>query len=154
MKNLDFLFNAYSADHQNELNQKIHLVCVPLIVYSIMGLLWSMGSVLILGYNINPAIVFAAIISIYYVYLSLRLAFIMVTTTFIFFGSFILIENQGWSLLFLSVFIFIFAWVGQFYGHKVEGKKPSFLTDLTYLFIGPLWVVEKLLGRTSKYDET
>jgi uncharacterized membrane protein YGL010W len=36
------------------------------------------------------------------------------------------------------------AWIGQFYGHKIEGKKPSFLKDLEFLLIGPLWVIQKV----------
>jgi uncharacterized membrane protein YGL010W len=147
MKNLEFLFDAYSKDHKNAFNQKVHLFCVPLIVYSIMGILWALSPVTTLGLGLNLAILFAGVISIYYLYLSIRLALIMIITTVVFFGSFILIEQQDLPLLYISIFIFVVAWIGQFYGHKVEGKKPSFLTDLTYLFIGPLWVVEKLLGR-------
>ena len=48
------------------------------------------------------------------------------------------------NLFYTSIFIFVIAWVGQFYGHKIEGKKPSFLKDLQFLLIGPLWVIEKL----------
>ncbi|PZQ26355.1 MAG: DUF962 domain-containing protein, partial [Stenotrophomonas acidaminiphila] len=39
--------------------------------------------------------------------------------------------------------VFVLAWIAQFIGHKIEGKKPSFLTDLTYLLIGPVWVLSK-----------
>jgi len=150
LKNLDSLFDAYSKDHQNQLNQKIHLFCVPLIAYSIMGALWALSPIVFLGLVVNLAVLFTAIISVYYLFLNLRLAVIMIVTTLLFFGSFILIEQQNLPLLYISIFIFLIAWIGQFYGHKVEGKKPSFLTDLTYLFIGPLWVVEKLLGRKEK----
>ena len=44
----------------------------------------------------------------------------------------------------LSLIIFVVAWIGQFYGHKVEGKKPSFFKDLQFLLIGPLWLLSKL----------
>jgi uncharacterized membrane protein YGL010W len=40
-----------------------------------------------------------------------------------------------------SIIIFALAWVGQFYGHAVEGKKPSFLKDVQFLMIGPAWVL-------------
>lgn len=40
--------------------------------------------------------------------------------------------------------VFVLAWVAQFVGHRIEGRKPSFLTDLTYLLIGPIWVLAKL----------
>jgi len=115
-----------------------------------MGALWALSPIVFLGLVVNLAVLFTAIISVYYLFLNLRLAVIMIVTTLLFFGSFILIEQQNLPLLYISIFIFLIAWIGQFYGHKVEGKKPSFLTDLTYLFIGPLWVVEKLLGRKEK----
>ena len=50
-------------------------------------------------------------------------------------------------LLTLAIVVFVVAWIGQFIGHKIEGRKPSFLTDLTYLLIGPAWVLVKLYRR-------
>jgi uncharacterized membrane protein YGL010W len=44
----------------------------------------------------------------------------------------------------ISIGLFVIAWIGQFYGHKIEGKKPSFLEDLQFLLIGPAWVFEKI----------
>ena len=37
--------------------------------------------------------------------------------------------------------IFVIAWIGQFIGHKIEGKKPSFLEDLQFLMVGPAWLL-------------
>lgn len=42
---------------------------------------------------------------------------------------------------------FVFAWIGQFYGHKVEGKKPSFFKDLQFLLIGPVWCMDAYLAK-------
>ncbi len=57
----------------------------------------------------------------------------------------LLFRNLGpQSLLWLAIGVFVVAWIGQFVGHKIEGRKPSFLTDLTYLLIGPIWVLNKL----------
>jgi uncharacterized membrane protein YGL010W len=47
----------------------------------------------------------------------------------------------------LSLGIFVAAWVAQFVGHKIEGKKPSFFEDMQYLWVGPLFVLSKLLGK-------
>jgi uncharacterized membrane protein YGL010W len=46
-----------------------------------------------------------------------------------------------------SVAIFVIAWIGQFIGHKIEGKKPSFFDDLRYLLIGPVFVLGFLYRR-------
>jgi len=48
------------------------------------------------------------------------------------------------NLLYAAIAVFVVAWIGQFVGHKIEGRKPSFFTDLTYLLIGPAWVLAKL----------
>ena len=44
------------------------------------------------------------------------------------------------SVLVMSIVVFVVAWVLQFVGHKVEGKKPSFLKDVQFLMIGPAWI--------------
>jgi uncharacterized membrane protein YGL010W len=46
-----------------------------------------------------------------------------------------------------SILVFIIAWIGQFYGHKIEGQKPSFLKDLQFLMIGPAWVIENIFSK-------
>lgn len=43
--------------------------------------------------------------------------------------------------------IFVIAWIGQFYGHKIEGKKPSFFKDLQFLLIGPVRCMDAYLGK-------
>ena len=54
---------------------------------------------------------------------------------------------MGSLVLPLSVAIFVAAWIAQFVGHKIEGKKPSFLEDLRYLWVGPLFVLAALFTR-------
>ena len=44
-------------------------------------------------------------------------------------------------LLYTSIIVFIFAWILQFLGHKIEGKKPSFFKDIQFLLIGPAWLL-------------
>ena len=49
-----------------------------------------------------------------------------------------IIDPSIWKL---SMLIFIFAWIGQFIGHKIEGQKPSFFEDIQFLLIGPAWLL-------------
>jgi uncharacterized membrane protein YGL010W len=58
--------------------------------------------------------------------------------------------RQFVSLWLFSICVFIVAWIGQFYGHKIEGKKPSFLKDLQFLMIGPAWVLENIFTKKNK----
>ena len=49
--------------------------------------------------------------------------------------------SQVTELWKVSLIIFIIAWIGQFIGHKIEGKKPSFFQDIQFLLIGPAWLI-------------
>ena len=60
-----------------------------------------------------------------------------------------LLDTLAWPLWLTSVVIFIVAWIGQFVGHAVEGKRPSFFKDLQFLLIGPLWLLAAAYRRFS-----
>ena len=149
MKTAQEYFDEYAVSHQNETNQTIHYICVPLIFFSVIGLLMSIPTTLLENtfglYNPlleNWAVVVGVIISIFY----LRLGFWYFTEML--FVILVSIIGNFWlgntvNLLYASLIIFILAWIGQFYGHKIEGAKPSFLKDLEFLLIGPLWVIQK-----------
>jgi uncharacterized membrane protein YGL010W len=150
MKTAKEYFDEYAVSHQNETNQAIHYICVPLIFFSVIGLLMSIPTAFLENiFNAsNPllenwAVVIGLIISVFY----LRLGFWYFTEML--FVILLCIIANFWlgnfvNLLYASIIIFVLAWIGQFYGHKVEGAKPSFLKDLEFLLIGPLWVIQKL----------
>jgi uncharacterized membrane protein YGL010W len=46
-----------------------------------------------------------------------------------------------------SAALFVVAWVGQFIGHHVEGRKPSFFKDVQFLLIGPAWLLHFIYRR-------
>ncbi|MDP4601038.1 MAG: DUF962 domain-containing protein [Polaribacter sp.] len=150
MKTAQEYFEEYAISHQNKTNIAIHYICVPLIFFSVIGLLMSIPTIFLenlFGLH-NPllenwAIVIGALISIFY----LRLGFWYFAQML--FVILLCIVLNFWlsnvtNLLYASLSIFIIAWIGQFYGHKVEGAKPSFLKDLQFLLIGPLWVIQKI----------
>jgi uncharacterized membrane protein YGL010W len=43
--------------------------------------------------------------------------------------------------------LFVLAWIGQFVGHAIEGKRPSFIKDLQFLLIGPMWLLADVYRR-------
>ena len=143
-------FDEYAVSHQNKTNITIHFICVPAIFFSVIGLLMSIPTTLIENtfglYNPfieNWATMFAILALIFYA----RLGFwyfinMLIVTILSIFGNYGL-SGFG-NLAIISLTIFVIAWIGQFYGHKIEGKKPSFIKDLQFLLIGPLWVLKKL----------
>lgn len=94
----------------------------------------------------NLAVVAMALLMLYYVLKSFKVFSVMLVFTVICLGLNYLIERQGWPLLTLAIVVFVAAWIGQFIGHQIEGKKPSFFKDLQFLLIGPAWVAFKFFN--------
>ncbi len=150
MKPIQTWYEEYAESHQNAVNQRIHFICVPLIFFSIVGLFMSIPNTLLVELTgkedlliSNWAIVAMILPSIFYLRLSLKVFFRMIVFSFLCIVANDLLSDYV-NLLWLSIIVFALAWVGQFYGHHLEGKKPSFLKDLQFLLIGPAWVFEKM----------
>ncbi len=149
MRRIDELLDQYSSDHRNPTNQLIHVICVPAIVWSVTALLWTIP---VPGTWFLPGAfsAFAMFLAwAYYWRLSRRLAMglLVCFLACLFLNRWIASAYGMTTLLVLAVSVFVVAWIGQFIGHKVEGHRPSFLTDLVFLLIGPMWTLRKLYQR-------
>lgn len=145
-RRIDRWFAHYSGDHRNDANQRIHVVAVPLILWSVVGLLWCIP----VPGTLFRAGVWAALA------MFLAWSFYFRNSRPLGYGMLVVFVLMGWltrwlheslgttQLLYVAIAVFAAAWIAQFVGHKVEGRKPSFLTDVTYLLIGPAWVLAKL----------
>ena len=136
---IDTLLAQYSESHVNYTNELIHFVCVPGIVFTLLGLIWC----------IHPlaAVAVTVVALAYYLQLSKPFALGMLVMAALMLGLLSLMPPA--AVLPLSIAIFVLAWIGQFIGHKIEGKKPSFLDDLRFLLIGPLFVLSFLYRRLN-----
>ena len=146
---IDRWFASYSGDHQNDTNQLIHVVAVPAILWSVVALLWCIP---IFGTLFKSGI-WAALAMfgawMFYNRLSRPIGYGMLVVFFTF-GCLCRLLEQRFGLqvlLWLAIGVFVVAWIAQFIGHKIEGKKPSFFTDVVYLLIGPIWVLAKFYRR-------
>jgi uncharacterized membrane protein YGL010W len=131
MRPIDQLLGEYAESHRNPTNRLIHKVCVPLIVYSTVGLMWWVHPYLALAF-----MVFAVG---YYLRLSWPFALAMGAAVALMCLSFTRIPAP--LLLPVMGAIWVTSWIAQFIGHEIEGKKPSFFRDVFFLLIGPLWVL-------------
>ena len=155
MRKIDQLLNEYGESHQNSTNKMIHWICVPLIFFSVVALIWSIpeGPLenLFGGVDrpyLNWATLVLILVLVYYVTLSIPLAIgMLLFSTLCLFIAKNLDQMNFAPLWLIAVVIFVLAWIGQFYGHKVEGKKPSFLKDLQFLLIGPAWLMHFVLKK-------
>lgn len=143
MKTANQWLTEYGESHQNVTNKSIHWICVPSIFFSIVGLLYSIKLPWIIDtHTVNVAMIGILLITIYYLRLSIQLGIGMFIFGIICLFICHIIEKYVPSPLWLvGVIIFVLAWIGQFYGHHIEGKKPSFLKDLQFLLIGPMWLM-------------
>ena len=141
-RKIDWFLDKYSESHQNATNKLIHWVCVPLIMFSLLGLVYSLPFPLEKTWWANWAAlaVFAALIYYLFLSLSMFLGFILIGGSMVL-ANHALAQSLEGQLVYVALGIFVFAWIGQFIGHKIEGKKPSFFEDVQFLLIGPAWLL-------------
>jgi uncharacterized membrane protein YGL010W len=136
-RSIDLLLARYAESHRHPTNELIHIVCVPVIVFTLLGILWALHPLV--------ALLAVAAAMAYYWKLSRPFALGMLAMSAAMLGLLALMPPL--TVLPVSLAIFVVAWIGQFIGHQIEGKKPSFLDDLRFLLIGPLFVLSFLYRR-------
>ncbi|WP_207430885.1 DUF962 domain-containing protein [Sabulibacter ruber] len=145
MAAIHHLLDEYAESHRNGTNKLIHWICVPAIMISLVGLIWSIPVPEFfreLPFIFNWGILFVLLCMVYYIALSPSLAVGMIlVTAFFLWIVYQLDQAEQLPLWAFCLIIFVVAWIGQFIGHKIEGKKPSFLKDLQFLLIGPVWLL-------------
>lgn len=140
MDRLNSYLTEYAESHQNKTNIMIHKICVPVIMFSVIGILkalpvpeswplWLDWSV----FFILGSLIFYASLKNIKVFLAMFLFVI---------PQVVILEMLRPHFFILCLLLFIVAWIFQFVGHKIEGAKPSFFKDMFFLLIGPIWVVK------------
>jgi uncharacterized membrane protein YGL010W len=136
-RKVDHLLAHYEESHRNPTNELIHFVAIPAIMLSIVGLLFA----------IHPWVAYAFVAASLVYYVMLRAPAFLVAMLVLTALALVLVHAMGGLVLPVSAAIFVVAWIFQFVGHKIEGKKPSFFEDIQYLWVGPLFVLSKLFLR-------
>jgi len=145
MRPIDTLLDEYGESHVNRLNKFIHWICVPVIVWAVVALIWSIPFPFEIGSGIVPlnwAVIALVLAQVYYFRLSRRLGMGLLLYNLAMLWLTAEIEQVSpWPLWQVAVAVFILAWIGQFVGHIFEGKRPSFFKDVQFLLIGPAWLM-------------
>lgn len=136
-RRVDQLLAHYGESHRDPRNGAIHCAAIPLIMVSLVGLM----------YSLHPwvAYVFLAASMVYYARIGSWVFFAAMGVVSIL--GVVIVQSLGSAVLPASVAVFVLAWIAQFVGHKIEGRKPSFFEDLQYLWVGPLFVLAKLFRK-------
>jgi uncharacterized membrane protein YGL010W len=132
-RKIDQLLAHYEESHRDPRNEKIHFVAIPLIMVSLVGLLFSLHPWVAYGFLLASLVYCARLSVVWLVTMALGSVLML-----------FLVYAMGEHRLTICVALFVGAWIAQFVGHKLEGRKPSFFEDLQYLWIGPIFVLSKL----------
>jgi len=145
MRKIDSLLDEYGESHRNPVNKAVHWICVPVIVWTVVALLWSIPFPWQVGSGIVPliwAVVALVLAQIYYFGLSRRLGMgLMLYNLGMLWLTAAVEARSPWPLWQVALVVFVLAWIGQFIGHVFEGRRPSFFKDLQFLLIGPAWLL-------------
>ncbi|MBS0580165.1 MAG: DUF962 domain-containing protein [Proteobacteria bacterium] len=150
MRTVEDWLGEYALSHQHPANKLLHWICVPAIVLAVMGFFWAVpvpASVAAVSPWLNWATGVAGLTILYYLALSPRLA---VGIALAFAGLLLIVHGLAglpWPLWKTSLTVFVLAWIGQFVGHLLEGRRPSFFKDVQFLLIGPLWLLAAFYRR-------
>jgi uncharacterized membrane protein YGL010W len=135
----DALFEAYGESHRDPRNKAIHWVCVPLICWSVLALLWAA----------SPWLAWAVVAGamIFYVWMSPPIAVGMLAVATAMLTPLVVWQPVWREALTAAAAVFVAAWIGQFVGHHIEGRRPSFLQDVRSFLVGPAWLLGSLYRR-------
>jgi uncharacterized membrane protein YGL010W len=151
MRGTAYWLDEYAVSHRHPVNKALHWICVPLIVWSLIGLLWSLpapGRAQLDYANWATYAVTAAVL--YYALLSMPLALgVLPVLAAMLFSVDALSQLAQVPLWAVSAVVFVLAWFGQFVGHAIEGERPSFFKDVQFLLIGPIWLLAALYRRAG-----
>ncbi|MFO1425400.1 MAG: Mpo1-like protein [Steroidobacteraceae bacterium] len=144
MRSVDQWFAEYDASHRHPINKALHVLCVPAIVMTVIGLAASVPVPAAMAGAVpwtSWAAPLALAALIWYALLSPALAIGAAFALALLFAAVDGLAALAWPLWQSCVVIFVLAWIGQFIGHAIEGRRPSFFKDLQFLLIGPLWLL-------------
>ncbi|MEJ2019478.1 MAG: DUF962 domain-containing protein, partial [Maritimibacter sp.] len=144
MRKIDRLLAEYGESHENPTNKLVHWICVPVIFTCVAAFFYSLPVVA----GVSLFYIAAVLTLLYYITLSPRLALGFVGVLGVVLGILAIVEAYvPLPLWQVAAIAFVIAWIGQFWGHSVEGKRPSFFKDLQFLLIGPAWLMSHVFQR-------
>ena len=154
MKTATAWFDHYAESHQNKTNKLIHWIAIPIILTTTLGLMQAIPFPVAAPAWMGFGTLFAACALVFYFRLSWTLGVGMAVVSAVAIAINTALVQAGVNLAVFSGAVFFVAWVFQFIGHKIEGKKPSFFEDLQFLLVGPAWLLQFIYKRVGIPVET
>ncbi len=145
MQTIEALFADYGSYHQTPGNKAFHRLGIPMIVFSLIGMLTEVHLFMLGGVRYDLAMIVIAAASAYYFAVEWRLALAMIAVSVLFY--FLGAAVPFW----INLTLFVVGWIFQFIGHKVyEHKNPAFFRNFLHLLVGPLWILNDVVPVVKK----
>lgn len=157
-RSIDVIIDEYDSFHQKPANRAINYICIPLIVFSMVGFVWSLPfpQLKFLGSYItylNWGSFLVAFSVYYYMRLSPLLSYIVLLILFALIYGIIQLQVAekagGFVVPQVCVFIFVMSIIAQFIGYQIEGKRPTFAQEFKFMLTGPVWLLSLLLKKVG-----
>ena len=145
MLTLKAYLDEYSESHRNPTNILIHKICVPAIMFSTLGIIKAFPVPASWPLWLDWSVIVVVLAMVFYT--SFKNIRVFLSQLLLVIPMMLILELLRPRFFLLCVGIFVAAWIAQFIGHKIEGKKPSFFRDLFYLLIGPVWTMNSLMAQ-------
>jgi uncharacterized membrane protein YGL010W len=153
-KTADQWFAEYGESHQHHANELIHWICVPAIFFSVLGFVSAIPvpagwEETVPWFNWSLVAIVAAML--FYMRLSPPLSAGLLCFMALCYCVLAMLELfTPWPVWQICLVVFVLAWIGQFIGHRIEGKKPSFFKDVVFLLIGPAWLMSMIYQKVGQ----
>ena len=133
---------SYAGDHRNPVNHTIHVVCIPLIVFSGLGLLnWIPLHLALMNHAVGFGDLGMVLLLAFFARHDLRLALLALP-----FAA-LMVVGARYVPPYGHVALFALSWTAQFIGHGLyEKNRPSLMSNLVSLFIAPAFLLDGLMG--------
>jgi uncharacterized membrane protein YGL010W len=140
MQTVETLFADYAAYHQTKGNKVFHRLGIPMIVFSLFGMLTHVTLADVGTIRVDAAMLLIALSLAYYFVIEWRLAIATAAVSIVFYFLAAALP------FFLNAALFVLGWIFQFIGHRVyEHKNPAFFRNFVHLLIGPLWILNDVI---------
>jgi uncharacterized membrane protein YGL010W len=153
-KTADQWFAEYGESHQHPINKRLHWICVPIIFGCVLGFTWAIPvpdpwQEVVPWFNWT--LVAMALALVFYVRLSPALSAGMLFFMSVCYSVLVMLDLFApWSVGKICVIAFMLAWTGQFIGHILERRQPSFFKDVIFLLVGPAWLMSFIYRRIGQ----
>ncbi|HEX7814932.1 Mpo1-like protein [Dyella sp.] len=148
-RRLAYLLEQYSLEHRRQAHRVLAALCVPLVLWSAIAVIWTIPVPPSLGQPGFWSVMLQIAVFAWYWKHSQRLGIGMlgVLIGLSVATHFMALAMEPPMLRQTGLVVLVLAWAGLFAGRLLEYPRPSLRSMLATFFIGPAWLLDGLLRR-------